>query len=126
DILCGNTAGHIGIFENLGLTDKGITWAKPVLLEDQDGVFRVMAGPNGSVQGPCEAKWGYTTLSVADWDGDQDADILYNSIWAQLGLLKNDAGKLTRTVPASAARTQWRTTPVAIDFDQDGTLDLVA
>ena len=33
------------------------------------------AGPNGSIQGPCEAKWGYTTLSVADWDADGDQDL---------------------------------------------------
>ena len=30
---------------------------------EADGkTFRIMAGPNGSIQGPAEAKWGYTTL----------------------------------------------------------------
>ena len=54
-----------------------------------------MAGPSGSIQGPCEAKWGYTTFSVADWDGDGDGDIVYNSILAKVGLLLNEGGTLT-------------------------------
>ena len=51
-------------------------WAAPVLLEEAEGVpFRVLAGPNGSIQGPCEAKWGYTTQYVADWNHDGLLDI---------------------------------------------------
>ena len=101
-----------------------------------------MAGPNGSIQGPCEAKWGYTTFSVADWDNDGDGDIIYNSILGRLGLLINDQGDLRETpfdfgvsempakwywwqTPSSETLTQWRTTPVAIDFDQDNELELV-
>ena len=144
DILCGNTAGYIGLFENLGQDKVGMPkWAAPRLLEVSGKPFRIMAGPNGSIQGPCEAKWGYTTLSVADWDGNGDPDIVYNSIWSKIGILRNQNGKLTRTFLATgvaeappkwywwetksnAALTQWRTTPVAIDFDGDGTLDLVA
>ena len=63
--------------------------------DDAEGEpFRVLAGPAGSIQGPAEAKWGYTTLSVADWDGDHDPDIIYNSILSRVGLLRNDGGKL--------------------------------
>ena len=194
DILCGNTAGYIGLFENLGDGENGLPkWSAPRLLgsgpddvaavamstvsggttsgevrisvaidgkavtpRESGGVviattngpapmtpFRVLAGPSGSIQGPCEAKWGYTTLSVADWDGDQDPDILYNSIWSQIGILRNDNGTLTEVAldsgvaeappkwywwesESNAALTQWRTTPVAIDFDGDDQLDLVA
>ena len=49
-------------------------------LEAGGRVIRHMAGPNGSVQGPAEAKWGYTNPSVADWDLDGDLDILVNDI----------------------------------------------
>jgi predicted neuraminidase len=104
--------------------------------------FRVMAGPKGSIQGPCEAKWGYTTLSVADWDNDGDGDIIYNSILGRVGLLQNDAGTMRSLAfdsrqselppawdwwqsPSSDTLTQWRTTPLAVDFDGDAMLDLV-
>ncbi|MGB1813906.1 MAG: FG-GAP repeat domain-containing protein, partial [Rubripirellula sp.] len=150
DILCGNTAGYIGIFENLGQTDAGSPkWSAPRKIKvrpagsEQPATFRVMAGPSGSIQGPCEAKWGYTTLSVADWNGDQHPDIIYNSIWSRIGLLMGTQSGLrmaepTQNIPetppkwywwnqpSSAALTQWRTTPVAIDFDGDTILDLVA
>lgn len=148
DIICGNTAGSIGFFENVGTGDNGKPkWNAPQLLNVQtaDGSsreFRIMAGPSGSIQGPCEAKWGYTTLSVADWDGDGDGDIIYNSILGKLGLLKNEDGVLVEQPfntglselpakwywwqrPTSSTLTQWRTTPLAVDFDRDNTLDLV-
>lgn len=143
DILCGNTAGYIGMFENLGDVNGTPKWSAPKLLEVDGEPFRILAGSSGSIQGPCEAKWGYTTLSVADWDNDDDPDIVFNSIWSQVGVLQNSAGKLTpidlqsgvlETPPkwywwqtqSNASLTQWRTTPVAIDFDGDDVLDLVA
>jgi len=148
DILCGNTAGSIGYFENLGFTDdERIRWAAPKLLNvlsptGEEEPFRVTAGPQGSIQGPCEAKWGYTTLSAADWDGDGDGDVVYNSILAGVGLLINEGGALVesemdtgrrelppqwnwRQAPSNSTLTQWRTTPVVVDFDQDEHLDLV-
>ncbi|WP_443217402.1 FG-GAP repeat domain-containing protein [Rhodopirellula sp. P2] len=148
DIICGNTAGNIGWFENLGEGEGGLPkWAEPVLLNvrGEDGTeepFRILAGENGSIQGPCEAKWGYTTLSLADWDGDGDDDIIYNSILSEVGVLLNESGVLVERDLESApvenppawypwkpatkrSLTQWRTTPVALDFDGDDELDLV-
>ncbi|MEO1524754.1 MAG: exo-alpha-sialidase [Planctomycetota bacterium] len=148
DILCGNTAGNIGYFENLGDGDNGLPkWSAPSLINVQsDGgsihPFRVLAGPTGSIQGPCEPKWGYTTLSVNDLDSDGDPDIVYNSILAEVRWLRNDEGVLTDAVlPRSGveapprwywwqskspgALSQWRTTPIATDFDGDSKIDLV-
>jgi hypothetical protein len=150
DILSGNTAGYIAFFENLsGPGVERPKWAAPKLLEAGGKVIRPMAGYNGSIQGPCEAKWGYTTLSVADWDGDGLPDILMNSILGKVVWFKNTG---TRGSPRLAAErpvevewngaqpalaygwlrpegkallTQWRTTPVAVDFNHDGLTDLV-
>ena len=140
DILCGNTAGNIALFTNLD--GKGTKWSAPELLKADNKVFRIMAGENGSIQGPAEAKWGYTTLSVADWNDDGLDDILVNSIWPRLQLLRNTESGLTqeplsfwtKEEPpsfywwknlAENLQTQWRTTPLATDFDTDGKLDLV-
>ena len=74
DIVSGNTAGYIEFFENLsGPKVAKPKWAAPKRLEVDGKPFRIMAGPNGSIQGPAEAKWGYTTFSVADWDARRPA-----------------------------------------------------
>ena len=63
DLICGNTAGYIGFIENL---DDGAPpkWGAPQYITVGESPFRVMAGDSGSIQGPAEKKWGYTTLSV--------------------------------------------------------------
>jgi hypothetical protein len=150
DIISGNTAGYLVLYENLsGPGVEKPKWAAPKNLEADGKVIRPMAGPNGSIQGPAEAKWGYTTLSVADWDGDGLPDILMNSILGRVVWFKNIG---TRTSPKLAAAqpievewdgpqpalaygwlrpegkallTQWRTTPVAVDWNRDGLTDLI-
>ncbi len=150
DIVSGNTTGFIEFFENLSGPGVEVPrWAAPVRLKAGDKVFRTMAGPNGSIQGPAEAKWGYTTLNVGDWDGDGDLDIVYNDIWGKVRWLENIG---TRTCPKLAASkqidiecngvcpkpewtwwtpkknelvTQWRTTPLVVDWNKDGLTDLV-
>ena len=148
DLICGNTAGQVGFIENL---DGGNPpcWAEPKLLEAGEESLRILAGPNGSIQGPCEAKWGYTTLYVADWDHDKLPDLVVNSIWGKVVWYRNVG---TRKQPQLAAAqpievewngtppkpawnwwnpgprelaTQWRTTPVVVDLDADGLNDLV-
>lgn len=150
DILCGNTAGYIAFIENLsGPGVERPRFAAPRKLEAGGEVIRIMAGPNGSIQGPCEAKWGYTTLTVADWDGDRLPDLIVNSIWGKVVWYRNIG---TRTAPrlapaqpievewdgpaprlpygwlqpeGKALLTQWRTTPVVTDWNFDGLPDLL-
>lgn len=149
DIICGNTAGYIEFFENLSeprvVSPK---WAAPRRLAAGGKTFRLMAGPNGSIQGPAEAKWGYTTLNVADWDADGLPDIVLNSILGRVQWLKNIGSRTSPELatpqsidvewpgaPPKPAWTwwtpqgkelvsQWRTTPVIHDFNGDGLLDL--
>jgi hypothetical protein len=147
DIIAGNTAGHIGFFKNLG--GDPVRWAAPQLLAADGEIIRELAGPNGSIQGPAEEKWGYSILSVEDWDGDGLPDIVTNGIWGKIFWYKNIG---TRTAPKLAAAqaielaegepsqnlawnwwkpegrqlvTQWRTSPQVIDWNQDGIMDLV-
>ncbi|MHC4204454.1 MAG: VCBS repeat-containing protein [Planctomycetota bacterium] len=148
DLICGNTAGYIGFIENL---DGGNPprWAAPAYLKAGGKIIRLMAGPNGSIQGPCEAKWGYTTLNVADWNHDGLPDIVVNSIWGKVLFHRNigtrQKPQLTSAQPIEVEwpgkppkpawnwwkpegnnlATQWRTTPVVIDYDENGLNDLV-
>lgn len=150
DIICGNTAGYLVFFENLsGPGVEQPKWAAPKMLEADGKVIRFMAGPKGSIQGPAEAKWGYTTLSVADWDGDGLPDLIVNSIWGKVVWFKNIGNRKSPKLAAAqtievewdgpaptlawgwlrpegkALLTQWRTTPFAVDWNRDGLTDLV-
>jgi hypothetical protein len=147
DIISGNSAGYIQFFENVGtqtlpaFEDRGYLKAggKPI---------RRMAGPNGSVQGPAELKWGYSNPSVADWDLDGKLDLIVNDIWGDVVWYRNTGNKTApELLPAQSLEvewkrappkpewvwwepkprqlvTQWRTTPFVVDWDRDGLPDL--
>lgn len=87
DLICGNSAGYIGLFENLG--GSPVKWNGPEYLKSDGEIIRIKAGPNGSIQGPVEQNWGYTTLAVCDWDNDGLKDIVVNSIWGKVEWYKN-------------------------------------
>lgn len=147
DIICGNTAGYVAFIENLG--GRPLRWAAPKRLTAGGKVIRIQAGPNGSIQGPCEAKWGYTTQTVGDWDHDGLPDLVLNSIWGKILWYRNvgtrKAPRLAAAQPIQVAWpgkppkpawnwwnpqggdlvTQWRTTPVMVDWTGDGLNDLV-
>ncbi len=148
DLICGNTAGYIGFIENLDGQNPP-KWAAPRYLKAGGKTIRIQAGPNGSIQGPCEAKWGYTTLSVADWNHDHLPDLVVNSIWGRIVWFQNigtpKEPKLAPAKPIEVAwpkappkpawnwwnpkagelATQWRTTPFAMDYNKDGLTDLI-
>ncbi|RLA42893.1 MAG: VCBS repeat-containing protein, partial [Gammaproteobacteria bacterium] len=148
DIICGNTAGYIGFIENLG-GGANPKWAAPQRLKSEGKTIRFLAGTNGSIQGPAESKWGYTTQTVADWDQDGLPDIIVNSIWGKIVWYRNTGTpghpKLAAAQPIVVEWkgatpkpewnwwdpmgknfvTQWRTTPMAIDWNKDGLIDLV-
>ena len=151
DIVSGNSAGYIGWIENLGPAagQKAPRFAAPRPLKDDTlSPIRIQAGTNGSIQGPAEAKWGYTTISVADWDHDGLPDIVSNSILGRIVWWKNigsrQAPKLGKmqsvqvewpgappkpawtwwTPREKELATQWRTTPLVHDFNGDGLNDL--
>ncbi len=153
DLICGNTAGYIGFVENLG-GGSSPRWAAPRRLREIKfesggriyGTLRYEAGPQGSIQGPCEAKWGYTAPSVADWNHDGRLDVVANGIWGKVRWHERKAdGELLFGVSVRTAEdadlpkpkwtwwnptpgelvTQWRTTPCVLDWNEDGLNDLV-
>ncbi|MBT6155614.1 MAG: VCBS repeat-containing protein [Planctomycetaceae bacterium] len=147
DILSGNTAGYIALFKNLGGYPP--RWAAEQKLKAGGKTIRIQAGNNGSIQGPCEAKWGYTTLTAGDWNHDGLPDLVVNSIWGKVVWYRNvgtrEKPKLAAAEPIEVAWTgkspkpawnwwnpvgnnfvtQWRTTPVLVDWNRDGLNDLV-
>ena len=151
DIVAGNSAGYVAFIENVSGSNVPMPkWEVPRLIEADGAPIRLMAGYNGSVQGPCERKWGYTCLSVADWDGDGLLDIMLNSIRGEIVWCRNVGTKTKMAFsppePVSVEwdgaqpemkygwlrpngsknlLTQWRTTPCMIDWDGDGLMDLV-
>lgn len=149
DIIAGNSAGYVGFIENVKPGNRPV-WNPPVLLKADGEVIRIQAGDSGSIQGPAEAKWGYTTLTVADWDGDGLLDIVLNSIWGRVEWFKNAGTKgkpslvkggpvkvlwESTDIPKPAWNwwdpgpqdlvAQWRTTPFATDWNKDGLTDLI-
>ena len=148
DLIAGDTAGYLNFVENLGGGAQP-RWAAPVHLQAGGEVIRIQAGANGSIQGPAEAKWGYTVCNVADWDNDGLKDIVINSIWGEVLWYRNcgtaTAPALEKARPVEVAWdgpapkpawcwwtpkgkqlvTQWRTTPAIIDWNKDGLNDLV-
>ncbi|MEN8227872.1 MAG: FG-GAP-like repeat-containing protein [Bacteroidota bacterium] len=148
DIIAGNTAGFVEWIENLDGEDPP-KWSAPKRLKTNGKPFRIMAGPNLSIQGPAEAKWGYTVPYVADWNMDGLPDIMVNSIVGKIIWLQNTG---TLTVPVLADPqpvkvdwegtppkpawnwwdpeteelvVQWRTRPLVFDLNDDGFNDLV-
>ncbi len=147
DLVLGNSAGYVGFIKNLGGNPP--RWAAPVYLNGGRDPIRIQAGYNGDCQGPSEVKWGYTNVSVGDWDLDGLPDILCNDVWGKVCWYRNIG---TRTEPRFAPAepievewngpapkpawnwwspkgkelvTQWRSTPLIIDWNKDGLPDLV-
>lgn len=149
DIIAGDGTGKVYFIENLGSHNNMPIWAKPIILQDPKGDIKIIGGENMSVQGPCEAKWGYTVPVVADWDNDGLLDLILNDITGQIRWYKNIGSKRTPKLDlpkfieikkellssqkpswvwwapqGNQYITQWRTTPYVVDLNKDGLTDL--
>ena len=79
DIVAGNSEGRVLFFKNIG-TNEEPAFANGVPVQAAGRDIHVQAGYSGSVQGPGEARWGYTSPAAFDWNGDGLPDILMGDI----------------------------------------------
>ncbi len=132
DLIVGCAAGYVEYFENTG-TRRRPRFADCVRMKAGGRIIRIQAGRRGSIQGPNEAKWGYTCPVVCDWDGDGLKDILLSDVKGEHLFYRNVGrpGKPVLDVPkpirvqGRGLRTVWRTRPIAADLDGDGLADYV-
>ena len=111
DIVSGDTAGYVQLVENL---DGGNPprFAAPRYLEAGGRPFASRPAPTARFRGPAEAKWGYTVLSVADWNHDGLPDIVLNSIWGSVVWYENEGTRREpRLKAAQPIEVEWPGTP---------------
>lgn len=147
DIVSGNSYGEILYFENAGAR-AGAAMRPAVPLKAGGVPIVAKSGPNGSIQGPGEANFGYTSPVAADWNGDGRMDLIVSDAWGKYTYYQHGAGvHLEEGVPVRTADgadldahkppwvwwtpghnelvTQWRCQPAVVDWDGGGTLDLI-
>lgn len=79
DILAGNSEGFVLFFENIGSNEvPKFLPAERVQAGGRD--IQVQAGYAGSLQGLQEARWGYLSPNVIDWNDDGALDIITGDI----------------------------------------------
>ncbi len=149
DLLLGNSSGFVEYFKNISGRPDEFSYVLGRKLEANGTEIRVLAGNAGSIQGPDEAKYGYTMPEVVDWDEDGDLDLLLSDVrgehyfYDNIGDRKNPrlaAGKsllvdwpgkppkpewLWKQPRPTELVTHWRCRPAAVDWNGDGLTDYV-
>ena len=82
DIVAGNSEGRILFFRNAG-TNETPAFLPGVAIEAGGSPIHVQPGYRLDIQGPGEARWGYTCPTVVDWDGDGLLDIVMSDSTAR-------------------------------------------
>jgi hypothetical protein len=79
DIIAGNSAGQLLFFENRG-SNRRPEFQPATRITSGGEPILIRGGYRGSIQGPGEAHWGYTSPTVVDWNEDGLLDIVMNDI----------------------------------------------
>lgn len=94
DIITGNSQGFIYFFKNFGNnTNFAFATSQKLKYKDGEPIF-VQGGYGESTQGPVEARWGYTSPNVIDWDGDGHLDILMGDARSKHMIIKGSTDGL--------------------------------
>ena len=150
DLLSGNSSGFVEYLENISSSETKFIFAKSQKLMAGEREIRILAYNGGSIQGPHEAKYGYTMPTVADWDEDGDLDLLLSDIKGEHHFYKNIGTKSRpKLTKAETLKVAWdeippkpsfnwrepeptelvtfpRCRPAVIDWNSDGLLDYIA
>ncbi|MGN6273865.1 MAG: carbohydrate-binding protein [Protaetiibacter sp.] len=135
DLVVGDENGRISVFENVG-TRSAPQLVNAVAVEAAGAPINFdSSDADGSWEwGPSEAAAGYTNPVAVDWDDDGDLDLITQD--AQKATLWYFENMGTRAAPTYAAAVEfqldgdtftnpWRCRVAAMDWDDDGDLDLV-
>ncbi len=87
DLVAGNSEGRILFFRNRGST-VAPDFAPGVPLAAGGEVIHVQQG-YGGIQGPGEARWGYVSPAVVDWNGDGRLDLVSSDATARHSVFLN-------------------------------------
>lgn len=77
DVLCGNSAGYILYFHNVG-TNESPSFVSGTRVCAGGRPIHIQPGYGEDIQGPGEARWGYVGANVCDWNQDGILDIITN------------------------------------------------
>tara|TARA_B100000809_G_scaffold119483_1_gene117719 strand:- start:602 stop:2614 length:2013 start_codon:yes stop_codon:yes gene_type:complete len=135
DLIVGSEEGDVEFIENTG-TAAAPVFAAPVPLIAGGKPIRIVPGPEGNVQGPQEAGWGYVNPAVGDWTDNGAPDLILGSSLGLMFLFRNsgrgDDGMpvLEHGAPLQQGtgdfETVWRQRPAIADIDGDGRTELIA
>ena len=78
DIVSGNSEGRVLVFYNRGKNESP-AFENGTPLEVCGHPIHFQSGYSGSVQGPEEARWGYSCPTVTDWNNDGLSDVVMGS-----------------------------------------------
>jgi hypothetical protein len=102
DILAGNSEGFVLFFENIGSNDEP-KFLPATRVQAGGREIQVQAGYSGSLQGLQEARWGYLSPNVIDWNGDSLPDIITGDITGDYLIYLNRGTKTEPKLDAAHA-----------------------
>jgi hypothetical protein len=91
DIIAGSSHGMILLFRNLG-TNAQPAFSAGEAIESDGEAIQIQPG-YWDIQGPQEARWGYTSPTVYDWNGDGLPDLLLSDATARHSVYLNRGTK---------------------------------
>jgi hypothetical protein len=139
DLITGNSAGEL-LYAPIRGRPEAPALGRIQPLEVGAGVLHVVAGSNGSIQGPSESKFGYTCPSPCHWYGGTRPDIMMSDILGRYLVCRNLGGMPPHfgapqelLFEGKPLRTVWRVRPAVtcwsaglrlVTLDADGVLTM--